>query len=142
MTRKTSEQSEMHSLSCNVLSLAGRILAHMLTYDMTQPGNNCESWRSIIHHCGDAPLAPKSSRELSGVTLHDFGAHGAPRFVFLRFGFFPLFLSEALSRLFGGHLARLWGSWCAPICVPKIWINSLVCVSILSRDSQGPFLGE
>ena len=44
--------------------------------------------------------------EIVGGHLARLRAHGVPRFVFPRFGFFPLFLFEALSLwMFGGHLA-------------------------------------
>ena len=49
------------------------------------------------------------SPESLGVNLHDLRAHGAPRFVFLRFGFF-LLISSKLSRESPGVTLRDFGS--------------------------------
>ena len=86
----------------------------------------------------------KLSRDSLRVTLHDFGAHGESRFVFLRFGFLPLLFSR-LSRDSRGHLARLWGSWCAPLCVPKVSINVISGSTVakpLSKSEPRPNNGN
>ena len=101
--------------------------------------------RFVFLRFGFSPLLfSRLSRDSLRVTLHDFGAHGESRFVFLRFGFLPLLFSR-LSRDSRGHLARLWGSWCAPLCVPKVSIHVISGSTVakpLSKSEPRPNNGN